>query len=384
MNDISKKVFWMILGFLILARISTVVLLMNDIPHTGVQMNGWWFYHGGDEQTYFNLAKPLSQLSVEKSVVTLGFPLFLAPIIYLTKAVQVADILKPVFFIQAFVLFSLSIVLVILISRKIFKNRIVSLLCASAFTFYPYIFYLLFHKAGPYYPALGLTSGQMSFQYLNWLQVTSDPLSAFLVYLCFFLFLTEFYKDNARYSMLVLLGIVAGFAGLVRISNVLIVGIFVLAWLLKRKIKEALLIGGFSFFIILPQLIYNYIFFDFPLRFGYEVYWGRSIDSVFSLIRWTYLFNKASSYIPGFLFLFLGGLFLFGLGIKYLWNRNRIIALSIVLWFLSYTLLYGSFMEGGLQPRFFIPMIPSFIILTAACFLQIIQWSKNKFLTNKA
>ena len=118
-----------------------VFLLMQDVPHTGVTMDGWWFKHGGDERVYFDLAKSISRLNPQKSIATLGFPLFLAPFIYFTGATQVEDILKPVFIVHAFLLFSLSIVLTALIAKKIFQNRIIGSICAGIFTFHPYIFH---------------------------------------------------------------------------------------------------------------------------------------------------------------------------------------------------------------------------------------------------
>lgn len=69
MKDISGKTFWRILISLVLLRIVMVLFLMNNIPPTGVKMDGWWFYHGGDEVTYFNLAKPLSQFKLASGYV---------------------------------------------------------------------------------------------------------------------------------------------------------------------------------------------------------------------------------------------------------------------------------------------------------------------------
>ena len=82
MKDISKKTFWWILIFLVLLRIAMVFLLMNNIPPTGVKMDGWWFYHGGDEVTYFKLAKSITKGDLKKSLATLGYPLFLTPFVF--------------------------------------------------------------------------------------------------------------------------------------------------------------------------------------------------------------------------------------------------------------------------------------------------------------
>lgn len=84
-----------------------VLLSMQDIPHTGVKEGGWWFYHGGDEKIYFNVAKSIADLNLiaEPPYFPIGFSLFLAPFIYFAGATQITDILKPVFIIHAFLLF---------------------------------------------------------------------------------------------------------------------------------------------------------------------------------------------------------------------------------------------------------------------------------------
>jgi len=269
-KDISKKTFWIILILLILIRTVMVLLSMQDIPHSGVKEGGWWFEPGGDEIQYFALAKPISQLNLVSSRVTLGYPLFLAPFIYLTNAQDIKDILKPIFIIQAFILFSLSIILVALIAKQLFQNLRIATLGAGIFTFFPYIFYIIFHHLGPYYPEMGLYRGEMAFISLNWLQVLSDPLSAFLVFLCFFLFFRELEREKPRPSFLILLGILSGFSALVRIGNILLPAVITFVCLLKKKFKEAITISSFSFLTFLPQLIYNQKFFGHFLKFGYE------------------------------------------------------------------------------------------------------------------
>ncbi|MBA7702252.1 hypothetical protein ES703_111012 [subsurface metagenome] len=383
-KDISKKIFWIILISLVLIRITMVLFLMQDIPHTGVELGGWRFYPDGDEGTYFNFAKPMSQFRlVEGRQMPMGFPLFLAPFIYFTKAETIEDVLKPIVIVHAFLLFSLSIVLIGLMAKRVFRSKIIGSICAGIFTFHPYIFYLFFRHLGPYYPEAELFRGEVGFLGLNWLYISSDPLSAFLVYLCFFLFFIGLVKNNPKYSLLMLVGILSGFSVMVRISNILIVGIFILGWLLRKRIKEAVLIGGFSFFTILPQLIYNYIFFGSPLKTGYQVYLSHypNVFSMFSLARWPIIFEKANFYIPGFIFLLPFFIILLILGTRYLLKKDKIIGLIIVFWFFAYFLFYGSWIEAGIQPRFFIPAVPPLIFITVAAFLWIFsKIKKSNFL----
>jgi len=385
MRDISPKIFWIVLISLVLLRIIMVFLLMQDIPPTGVKLDGWWFYHGGDENTYFSFAKSIADFNIAKAKAVIGYPLFLAPFIFFTEAQSKFDILKPIFIIYAFLFFSLSIVLVGLIAKKISQSRIVGSICAGIFACHPYLFYLFFHDLGPYYEGIGYR-GVMAFQHLHWLQINSDPLSAFLVYLCFFLFFFELSKNNPRKSILMLLGILSGFSALVRVGNLLIIGLFILGWLMRKKLKEAVLMASFSFFTLLPQFIYNHIFFGFPWRFAYEAYYqveqGQGVLSMFSLSRWLHLLERAYFYIPEFLYLLPVLILLFILGARYLLRRNRIAATILILWFFAYLIFYGSFGFGGFQPRFFIPALPPIILLIVCSFFSILPKSKKLSMMN--
>ncbi len=356
-----------------------VVFAMIDIPHTGVENNGWWFYHGGDEGPYFNLSKSIVDGNLAEEQYPLGLPLFWAPVIKLTGAEDISGILKPIFIIQAFVLFCLSIILMALIADLIFKNRKIAILCAGLFTFYPYIFYLFFKGFGPYYESVGLTRGVMSFIALNWLQLVSDPLSLFLILLCFYLFFLYFKNKDHKLSLIILLGIVTGFSVLVRISNILLLPIITVALIcvskscdrriLKRlwqKVKSTLVFGFFFGLTLIPQFIYNFLFFGNPLKTGYQQKGREDMLSFFSSERFIEVLTKANSFFPGFIFIILGAIVLLFFALRYFIRRDKITAFILFSWIFSYFFFYIFYSTGGIQARFFIPIIPPCVFIGVA------------------
>ncbi len=95
--DISKKTFiWAIIGLIIL-RIALLVLMVNNVPFTDMQPN--WrpnfvgSYHP-DEDEIFDIARALASGTVANRVPNLGYPLFIAPIVYLINASDAIDIYK--------------------------------------------------------------------------------------------------------------------------------------------------------------------------------------------------------------------------------------------------------------------------------------------------
>lgn len=392
MRDISKKTFWIIIIALILTRVVMVVFLMQDIPPIGVATEqGYQLHLSNNEVTYFKLAKSFTDVNtVPVSTAFIGFPLYLTPFIYIFQASEINDILKPVFIFQAFILFSLAIIFIGLIAGKILKNRLAGILAASIFTFLPYVFYFLFKNIGPVYD--GVTNITLNFSHLMWIRLLSDPLSAFLVYLSVCLFLILNKKINNKHSML--LGILSGLAVLVRMTNIFIVGVFVLILLVQKKIRKAGLVAIFSFLAFLPQLIYGKLVYGSSL-FIFKAYSGvidakRAIDLYgdaiqfksiaypgFSINNYQYILFLIDKYIPKaeLVLIFLVILFVFGMA--FLYQRNRMGLLVIMLWLVPYSAFYGLFPPAARGIRYHLPIIPPLIILGICSLFFIFQRLKE-------
>ena len=88
---------------MVFLRFLMVVLLINNIPFTDMLGNGFRPNFGGsyfpDEVHYFELADSFAKFSPVANVANIGYPLFLAPIIYFTGASGPEDISKIVFII---------------------------------------------------------------------------------------------------------------------------------------------------------------------------------------------------------------------------------------------------------------------------------------------
>ncbi len=148
MPDISKKTFiWAIIG-LILLRIILMILVMNNIPFTDMRDGGFrptfTESYQPDEPQFFELSKNLAEGQAAKLIPNIGAPLIFAPLIYFS-GVDSLDKLAPIAFIfQAFILFSLAIILVAFIGYYLFNSRTWALASASLFVIYPWLLLGLF------------------------------------------------------------------------------------------------------------------------------------------------------------------------------------------------------------------------------------------------
>ena len=257
MSNLTKKTFWWGIIGLIILRFILVFLLMNNIPFTDMQMNGFRPNFGGsyfpDEINYFNLAEAFAKLSPIPNVANIGYPLFLAPIVYFTGANSPIDIAKIVFIIKAFLFFSLAIVLFGLVSFEIFKKINLALIAAALFTFYPYMLLAILKLANfpRFIPA---------FHYQMWINIGADYLSAVLLYFGFYLFIKKFNESKISILSAVAIGALLGAAALTRVVNILYLPLIFLVLIWLRKYKESMSFSAASFLVYLPQWVYNFYF----------------------------------------------------------------------------------------------------------------------------
>jgi len=218
--DISRKTFILTILGLILLRILLVVLVMNNIPFTGMTAGGFrptfTESYQPDELQYFKLTEGLIAGRSEKLVPNIGASLIFAPFIYFTGASLPDELAKSVFIFEAFVLFSLALILVVLIAEKLFNSRKLAVISVALFSVYPWVLLLIFNLAG-YKNAIP------AFHYQLWIFILSDYLSAFLVYLGFFLifkwFKNIFESLAINWQELIIIAVVSGAAILTRMGN---------------------------------------------------------------------------------------------------------------------------------------------------------------------
>lgn len=373
MNDISKKTFiWGIAGLLIL-RFLMVFFLMNNVPFTDMGDDGFRPNFSGsyvpDEVNYFNLAQSLAKFSPISNVANLGYPLFLAPIVYLTGASSSIDIVKIVFIIQAFLFFSLAIILTGLVSFEILKNRKLSLAAAAMFAVYPYILFVILKLAN--FPRV-----IPAFHYQMWINIAADYLSAVLVYFGFYLFIKRYNTGNINLIFASAIGAVIAAAALTRVANILYLPLIFLILIWIKKYRALIVFGFAAFLVYLPQWIYNFYFFGSPFTYGYKVpligidYGSRIFGDWFSLENALIFFEKIWLNLP-ILFLILPILVLIIVaGFWYVFRREKIIGLTLAFWIILDVGFYMFFIASASQLRYFIPSILPLIILFIAGVIQ--------------
>ncbi len=387
MTDISKKVFiWVIVG-LILLRIVLIILVMNNIPFTDMRDDGFrpafTESYQPDEWQYFQLTKGLILGKAEKLVPNIGAPLVFAPLLYFAGADSVAKLAPYVFIFQAFLLFSLAIILVAFIGYYLFNSRTLALASVSLFVIYPWLLLGIFKF-------IGYDNAIAAFHYQLWIFTLSDYLSAFWVYLSFFLIFKwfgDFFESSpVNWKKLAIVAAISGAALLTRVGNFWLILVILTAFLYFRQFKK---IAVFSFFLTLaylPQLIFNAAAFGAPWIFGYRDPLTDASTHSMSLFRWFHLSNlwfNFKNFSPNYylvLFAF-AGVFLILVsitGFKYLKGINKAFAIITMAWLWPYLLFYWLFDISLSQLRYFLPAIPAFIYLLVASMLYFVQKVREK------
>jgi len=379
--DISKKTFiWAIVGLIIL-RIILMILVMNNIPFTDMQDGGFrptfTESYQPDEPQFYQMAKGLVSGRAERLVPNIGAPIIFAPLIYFTGVSSPDELAKSVFVFEAFVLFSLALILVALIAKKIFNSRKLAGISAALFIAYPWMLLGIFNLAG-------YKNAVPAFHYQLWIFILSDYLSAFWVYLGFFLifkwFENIFESPAINWKELIVLAIVSGAAILTRMGNFWLILIIFSTLLYFSRFKKAALYGFFLGLAYLPQLIFNMAAFGAPWIYGYrDPLLGASTSSgLFS--NWfnpSNLWFNFSNFSPDFylIFFFLSTGFLisfFIFGYAYFSKINKKFTAIAAAWFWSYLIFYWTFDESLSQLRYFLPMIPVFIYFFVAAVIYLV------------
>ncbi|OGD29668.1 hypothetical protein A3A18_01155 [Candidatus Azambacteria bacterium RIFCSPLOWO2_01_FULL_44_84] len=367
--DISKKTFVLAVIGLILLRILLVVFLFNNVPFTDMQSNwrpNFTASYQPDEYVFFIFGKSFADFKPAKSIIYMGYAMFLAPFIYFTGATDPLMIAKPIAIAQGIVLFALAIILIVFLGQYFFKNRKMSLISAALFVIYPYLMYGL-------WSLIGHTNAIPTFHYQMWIFTMSDYLSAFLVILAFWLFIKFIDRlgDGGRslWWRAIAAGAVASAAALVRPPNLIILVLFFVYIMYLRRYKSAIVLGLSGFVAYLPQLIYNTYFFKRPWIYG-NIVLGSGLPQGGSFLgHWNNPANfwlnfkhfSPNHYFLLFLIAASVMLFVFIFGLRYLSKTNNSRAAIFSSWFLFYWLFYGQFSGSMSQLRYFLPAVPVFI-----------------------
>jgi hypothetical protein len=367
MREISQRQLRLGLILAILLQLIVVALFFFDIIHDPNHQTGKFiFHHGGDENDYFALAQSLLAGTPISSKYSLGYPLLLIPWIAVFKATTPSAVTQPVAIFCALILFPLAQIIFVSLAVRITHHRTAALISVLLWTLFPVLLYIamaLIHRS---------ELGAIWAVHLPWLQMLSDPPTAFFTLLSFWLLFYTLDATTERKALVgaVLLGVVSGLLLLIRFNSAisLIAIIAVLAW--SRRWKSLLIVIGLTFIIFLPQLLYNAVYFGNPFTTGYQVLDQQPLYGLFSV-------NYPLKVLTGKYALPIWGIavilgVLIGAGLITLWRRDQRGALVVGIWtvgYLGFFSLYFYSWEGSLS-RFLLPVYPALALLIALVIMQ--------------
>ncbi len=277
MTDTSKiDRLWRIgLPALLVARLLMSLLLMANVPRLMIHV-GWYFYHGGDQDTYYNLARALADNAPQATTVGIGMPLLMAGLLRLTHAPDYFGILPALVILDGFVLGTLSVWVMAQLALALTLSRAQALAAAALWTFSPY---LLWVALGLHREAEVLRNAYVPRQL--WMNGLTDGPSLLLAMIGLWLVAARWRDGRARWMLLA--GLCFGLGVTIRIHTMPIGAVAAVALLWNRRWKDAgwLILGGAVGFA--PQMWYNALTMGGPLNTPYVSNWLRFGASGFKL-----------------------------------------------------------------------------------------------------
>src|SRR3989339_696452 len=337
LKEMNNKIFWsgiLILIFLRMFMVLAVMLNYTSVPFfmDYFSVNGQEASHG-DKTVYFRLAKEIINSDIKQVSyrTPIGTPLYLVPYVWLWDAGNDKThfaITRPTFLVNTFLFYFISIIIVCLIGREIFKKRIYGLALGVLYVFSPWIFYFL--DLSPY-------QNHSFFINLMWLVsgLLTDSPSALLMYIVFYYALKFIKNEKLKMRDYVFYGFFWGLACLLRESNAIFV--FATAYLMLRKINIKGIMISASVFILVytPQFIYNH--------FAHGSFLSNGKNALGSPWAGYHLFEKGTIAQDG------------------ITPENYLYLLF--LWIMPFTALYAAFNTGARAIRYWLPIIPQALII---------------------
>jgi len=388
MSKDIKKILIISITFLIVLRIFSL-LLIPHLPHLERYKYNNYFsaLNSGDDLGYHLMAKMIYKSEFDGYVRTLGFPLMITPFIFVFGG-DFFDIFLPVVLFHSVILFSLSIIMIVLATFSIFRKIIPAIASGFLFIVFPFVFYI-FRSYGPQFKTGAWND--LNFFDMHWLAAMSDQPAAFFALLILFLLIVNIKKEFSLFFC-GLLGFLAGFSTMIRISNVMIAfsaGLIIFLCQKIKKYKKLFFYGLFACLGFLPQFVYNIIFFGSPISFGYwgeknnMLNWNNGADSmIWDFSNFFHIIARAIDYSWLIIPVFLSILSVVVLGLLYIRKFNKPSATAVVLWFLLPVLFYMFFETGQTTIRYYLSAVPPFVILFVAALMY--TWAEIRLCCHRS
>jgi hypothetical protein len=246
----------------------------------------------GDQRLYIDLADNLLHMKIEPHVYSIGYPLFIAPFVFLAKTTNWKTISGYIVAVQSLLLFP-SVVLILLAIFKKFigqANKFLKMIAVGISVFFIfYELFLLFHSADP-----------LTFYLFFGLIPYSEMVAIFTIILANGIFIIKDFKLSKIESAIV--GFLLSFSVMIRITYVFLAFPIILFYLINffHK-KESRFFFGALFIGYLPQLFYNYIAYGNIFSSGYLWYWKLIRDQYIEPARNIYHTNNVQMFSAQYL-----------------------------------------------------------------------------------
>jgi phage-related protein len=340
---------------LVVLRILMVAGFVADIPP--IQHTGWQFHCGGGDQIlYFNMAQSFAALSPIKEKYPVGFPLLLTPLVLFYKPAVWQDLVMPVVMFHT-MLALISIYLVGYITKALTKSTSLSILSALVWTITPYAIYAL----AAFFNTQWIRNTYVS--YLMWFSMLSEPATTFFLLLSLYCYFLSLEKKHLAW----LVGITAGMTMVIRIPGLFYAAVFASGYMLSRRYRELAIFSACVLLMVTPQLIYNSVFYNSPLTFGYTYAPGQPTTHYSFAYTITFVMYLINQHPRIFCFLLMGALTV-AAAILYMYKNKSAVHCWVVL--TSIVGIHAAFYSawwGFLSDfiRFLMPVVPIVIIIAA-------------------
>jgi len=357
-----------------------LVLLLfaaNIIPQQSKQADTlFWFHHGGDNYGYFAQAQALVTGDFQANKYPLGFPILMVPALWLLPGASHDVLVQPIAFFWAGGMFPLALLMLMWLSEKMLEQRWLALASGAVFALLPVLWLGLFNLLW------NREMAEIIAIHSTWAQMLSDGPTAFFTLLAAALFV-QIYRRDYPWLLVVALGAVLGFLGLLRFSGVLIAFVIGSILLIERRWRAALVLLFVALITFAPQMIYNQIFFDGPLQTGYTQLEQLPEQGLFHPVYLLDALGKIWQRL-GLISLIAAaiGIGIFVWAIYRLYRHNWRYALLIAGWIMSYLAFYSVYYYSwtGALMRFLIPAYPAFVLLGTVLLQDVTQplWQKRQ------
>lgn len=392
MNFTASKILIISVAGLILLRIF-IVFLVPHLPHLeqykisnlpDVRSFKYDDYFSaikeGDDIGYYYVAEMVYNADFREEIAAsdalrktlLGYPLTIVPFIFIFGR-GYASVFFPLVIFNGILLFSLTLIFLVWSAFLIFRKIWPAVFSGFLFLMFPFIFYV-FRNYGPQFKTGAWND--VNFMHINWLAAMADQPATFLAGLILLLLLLA---ERKKFGMVFysLIGFLAGFSAMVRVTNIVFAaaaGLIIFLYESEKKYRKLFFYGLFALLGFLPQFLYNFVFFGSPISFGYQTEYragwlvGAKPQNNFmwSFGNFSHLFSRAVDYswlaVPAFLII----LALIIFGILRILKMNKRQALIAGLWFFLPVFIYMFFRTGQDAMRYYMPAVPAFIILSVA------------------